>query len=57
VTNVHFLKGRIEQIPLPASSVDVVIEVADGMHAAIVKAVKAAEPAPMPPLSAPATSP
>jgi ubiquinone/menaquinone biosynthesis C-methylase UbiE len=25
VTNVHFLKGMIEQIPLPASSVDVVI--------------------------------
>ena len=25
VTNVHFLKGAIEQIPLPASSVDVVI--------------------------------
>ena len=25
VTNVHFLKGVIEQIPLPASSVDVVI--------------------------------
>jgi SAM-dependent methyltransferase len=25
VTNVHFLKGLIEQIPLPASSVDVVI--------------------------------
>jgi SAM-dependent methyltransferase len=25
VTNVHFLKGIIEQIPLPASSVDVVI--------------------------------
>jgi arsenite methyltransferase len=25
VTNVHFLKGYIEQIPLPASSVDVVI--------------------------------
>ena len=24
-TNVHFLKGQIEQIPLPASSVDVVI--------------------------------
>jgi arsenite methyltransferase len=25
ITNVHFLKGMIEQIPLPASSVDVVI--------------------------------
>src|SRR5213593_2037409 len=25
VTNVHFLKGMIEQIPLPADSVDVVI--------------------------------
>ena len=25
VTNVHFLKGVIEQIPLPAGSVDVVI--------------------------------
>src|SRR5205823_7690579 len=25
VTNVHFLKGLIEQIPLPADSVDVVI--------------------------------
>jgi arsenite methyltransferase len=25
VTNVHFLKGHIEQIPLPAASVDVVI--------------------------------
>jgi SAM-dependent methyltransferase len=25
VTNVHFLKGVIEQVPLPASSVDVVI--------------------------------
>jgi SAM-dependent methyltransferase len=25
VTNVHFLKGMIEQIPLPAASVDVVI--------------------------------
>jgi SAM-dependent methyltransferase len=25
VSNVHFLKGMIEQIPLPASSVDVVI--------------------------------
>ena len=25
VTNVHFLKGVIEQIPLPASSVDVII--------------------------------
>ncbi|MDQ3867590.1 MAG: methyltransferase domain-containing protein, partial [Actinomycetota bacterium] len=25
VTNVHFLKGLIEQIPLPANSVDVVI--------------------------------
>src|SRR5438876_3833842 len=25
VTNVHFLKGIIEQVPLPASSVDVVI--------------------------------
>src|SRR5213076_1145331 len=25
VTNVHFLKGVIEQIPLPAESVDVVI--------------------------------
>ncbi len=25
VTNVHFLKGEIEQIPLPAASVDVVI--------------------------------
>ena len=25
VTNVHFLKGLIEQIPLPASSVDVII--------------------------------
>ena len=25
VTNVHFLKGYIEQIPLPAASVDVVI--------------------------------
>ena len=25
VTNVHFLKGLIEQIPLPAESVDVVI--------------------------------
>ena len=25
VTNVHFLKGNIEQIPLPADSVDVVI--------------------------------
>jgi arsenite methyltransferase len=25
VTNVHFLKGMIEQIPLPAGSVDVVI--------------------------------
>ena len=95
VTNVHFLKGVIEQIPLPAASVDVVIsdvvaedrlspaeraergsyvgciagalsrseyaagldaagfedvsvefthEVADGMHGAIVKAVKTREP-------------
>jgi arsenite methyltransferase len=25
VTNVHFLKGMIEQVPLPAGSVDVVI--------------------------------
>ena len=25
MTNVHFLKGVIEQIPLPADSVDVVI--------------------------------
>jgi hypothetical protein len=25
VTNVHFLKGVIEQVPLPANSVDVVI--------------------------------
>lgn len=38
-------------------SVELTHEVADGMHAAIVKAVKAAEPAQMPVPGAPTTSP
>lgn len=55
-TNVEFLKGAVEAIPLPPNTIDVVISnrvinlstdkpavsdvVADGMHSAIVRATK-----------------